>query len=168
MSVPNSLIIPSPHPSLLATISLFSKSVSLFCKQAHLYHVFLDSTYEGCCMMFLLLCLSSLILKIFSLDPSMWLQTAFLMEAVLPDPMSCCLQSWVPDCSDQEACSLLQPGLGCAMPTSTLLASQIVRMQNAEAEEEKQLILVRSTWSHFHSNCLRTNYFKFVEKFPKM
>ena len=64
MSVPNSLIIPSPHPSPLATVSLFSKSVSLFCKQARLYHVFLDSTYEGCCMMFLLLCLSCLILTL--------------------------------------------------------------------------------------------------------
>ena len=46
MSIPNSPTIPSPHPSFLATISLFSKSVSLFlfCKEVHLYNFFfLDS-----------------------------------------------------------------------------------------------------------------------------
>ena len=49
MLIPNSLTIHSPHPSLLVTISWFSKSVSLFpfCKCIHLYHFFLDSTYKG-------------------------------------------------------------------------------------------------------------------------
>ena len=46
MSIPNSLTISSPS----ATMSLFSKSVSLFllCNQADLYHLFLDSTNKGC------------------------------------------------------------------------------------------------------------------------
>ena len=51
MSFPNSLTVPSP------LVISFSKSVSLFCKQVHLYHFFLDSTYKRCHMTFLLLCL---------------------------------------------------------------------------------------------------------------
>ena len=45
------------HPFPLATMSSFSKSVSLFlfCKYVLLYHFFLDSTYKGCHMIFLLL-----------------------------------------------------------------------------------------------------------------
>ena len=57
MSIPNSLIILSPHPSPPATVSSFSKSAGLFLcgKQVHLYNFFLDFTYKGCCLIFLLL-----------------------------------------------------------------------------------------------------------------
>ena len=50
MLIPNSLNIPFLHPSFLATVSSFSKSVSLclFCKQVHFHHFVLDSTYKGC------------------------------------------------------------------------------------------------------------------------
>ena len=50
-----------PIPHRLATISLFSKSVSrfLFCKISSLYHFFLDSQYKGYHMIFLFLCLTS-------------------------------------------------------------------------------------------------------------
>ena len=60
MSIPNSPTIPSPHPFFLATISLFSKSVSLFlfCKEVHLYNIFFRFEYKGCHMIFLLLCLT--------------------------------------------------------------------------------------------------------------
>ena len=55
MTFPKSLTIPGPgnHKS-------FSKSVSafLFCNWVNLYHFFLDSTYKGCHMLFLLLCLT--------------------------------------------------------------------------------------------------------------
>ena len=66
VSIPNSLTIPSPHPSPgPATVGLFSKSVSLllFFKQTHLYHFLLDSTYKGSHMIFLLLCQSRQFLK---------------------------------------------------------------------------------------------------------
>ena len=48
-------------PTSLATLSSFSKSVSLFLfyEQAHLYHFFLDSTYKGYHTKFLLLWLTS-------------------------------------------------------------------------------------------------------------
>ena len=49
---PKLLLYPSPNPSPLMTINLFSKSVTLFlfCKQVHLCH-FLDSTYvTACCL----------------------------------------------------------------------------------------------------------------------
>ena len=73
MSIPNSLTIP-PH---LATISSFSKSVSLLlsCKQVHLYHFFLDSTYKGYRVIFLLPCLTYFT-QDDNLGPSMLLQMA--------------------------------------------------------------------------------------------
>ena len=60
MSIPNSLTTPPPSPPPTATTSSFSKSVSLFlfCNYVHMYHFFLDSTYKGCHMIFLLLCLT--------------------------------------------------------------------------------------------------------------
>ena len=59
-AIRNSRTIPSSHLSSPATINVFSKSVSLFlfCKWVHLYHLFLDSTYKGCHMTFILLCLT--------------------------------------------------------------------------------------------------------------
>ena len=42
----------------------FPKSVSLFlfCKFVHMYHIFLDSTYKQYHMIFVFLCLTSLVL----------------------------------------------------------------------------------------------------------
>ena len=60
LSLPKSVSL--PHCLLTpATINSISKSVSLFlfCKQVHLYHFFLESTYRECYMMFLLLWLTS-------------------------------------------------------------------------------------------------------------
>ena len=56
MSTPNFLTIPSPHPSP-STISSLSRSVSLFLffKQIDLCHIFLDSAYKVCHIMFLLI-----------------------------------------------------------------------------------------------------------------
>ena len=53
------LIYPSPHLSPMVTISLFSKSLSLFlfCKYVPLYHV-LDSTSKHNHMIFIFLCLT--------------------------------------------------------------------------------------------------------------
>ena len=49
MSIPNSLTIPSTHPSPLATESSFSQSASLFLfyTYVHLDHFFLESAYKG-------------------------------------------------------------------------------------------------------------------------
>ena len=81
MSIPNSLILPSPHPYALVTINLFSKSVSLFLfyKSVNLYNFFLDLAYKWYRMIYLF-DLSHLVWQ--SLDPSMLLQMAlfyFLM-----------------------------------------------------------------------------------------
>ena len=57
----------------------------------------------------------------------MWLQMAFLMEAALSDPTELLSARAGYQTAQIKACSPLQPGLGCAMPTSTSLASQIVQ-----------------------------------------
>ena len=66
MSIPNTLILPFPPPSLLVTMSSVSKSVSLFLfyKQGHLYHFLLGCAYKGCHTVFLFLCLTSLSMTI--------------------------------------------------------------------------------------------------------
>ena len=58
ISISNFLTTPSPDSS--PGNHTFAKSVSLFlsCKWVHLYHFFLESTYKGCHMIFLLFCLT--------------------------------------------------------------------------------------------------------------
>ena len=49
MSIPNSLTLPSTHPSALTTESSFSQSATLFLfyKQVYLDRFFLESAYKG-------------------------------------------------------------------------------------------------------------------------
>ena len=65
-----SLNLPLPIPSPPVTISLFSTSVTLFCKEVHLHHYFLDSAYVISYLSF-----SDLLNSVWqSLGPSMLLQ----------------------------------------------------------------------------------------------
>ena len=63
MSIPNSLTIPFPHSPPPPTPNNNHKLVLEVCESlsvfwVHLYHFFLESTYKGCHMIFLLLCLT--------------------------------------------------------------------------------------------------------------
>jgi len=121
MLIPSSLIDASPYPSSLATISSFSESVSLFlsCQQVCLYHLFLDSTYKGCHMIFLLVCLTITFFRSLAFSTGLPLLSSFSLLLYI----CVCLCVCVCVCVCAQSCLTLCDPIDCS-PLSTGFSRQ--------------------------------------------